>query len=123
MRLTIKGTGLIDCDGTVADLGKEEYSRRYHERSVLAHAKLSKLEDIEDELGIGIDTLIEALKNGAYYKHSIYGDIPFQTEAFADGKKKKIKLGLEHRLTSIVVPTDEYGKTWALTKEELEGKR
>ena len=70
MRLTIKGTALIDCGGTIADLGLEECSRRYREKSVLAHAKLGQLEDAEDKLGIGLITsskAIEGIKNRSVY--------------------------------------------------------
>lgn len=50
MRYTIKGAhGLIDCGGTVADLGMEEYQRRYRVQLVPAHIKLSEYEDIDED--------------------------------------------------------------------------
>ena len=70
--------------------------------------KLGQLEDIEEELGIDLVTLINALKNG------IYGKI---------GNK------IEHILAPhlswycqeiYIFKIKDYGKTWALTKEELE---
>ena len=70
--------------------------------------KLGQLEDIEEELGIGLDKLFEALKNG------IYGKI---------GKK------IEHILAPhlswhygeiYIFKIKDYGKTWALTMGELE---
>ena len=60
--------------------------------------KLGRLEDIEDELGIDLITL---LNEHPYAKHLLYNlirNIPF---VFAPKQ-------------------EDYGKTWALTKQELE---
>lgn len=117
MRLTIEGTSLIDCGGTIADLGKEEYSRRYHEKSVLAHAKLGQLEDIEEELGIDLTTLFKALKKGVYFEN----DKKHHVVALDLGSSGNYRLSYE--ITDGLfesVYTKDYGKTWALTKEELE---
>lgn len=79
--------------------------------------KLGKLEDIEDELGIDLITLFNALKNGIWLKN----------------KDKSI----EHKFVVLRCYTDKfyliynegcndfsyYGKTWALTKKELEGDK
>lgn len=81
------------------------------------YIKLSKLEDIEDELGIDLLTLFKALKNGIWTKtwdckyplalnREDYTNHTTKYYVF-EGKKKIIKL-------------KDYGKTWALTKEELE---
>ena len=49
-RIIIKGTaGLIDCGGSVADLGKEEYKKRFQEQSIKAHVELGQYEDIEED--------------------------------------------------------------------------
>lgn len=117
MRYTIKGTALIDCGGTLADLGKEEYSKRYHDKSVLAHAKLGRLEDAEDKLGIDLITsskAIQGIKNRSVY------DIEEKCEVFVNtiiyyGDDLIIK-GYAINSTFLV---KEYGKTWVLTKEEL----
>lgn len=113
MRLTIKGTGLIDCGGTVADLGKEEYSRRYHEKAASAHIKLGELEDIEDELGIDLTTLFKAAgRNGFYTKDGrhLSAYLALTQKAFV----KERYDGVDFFYFS------DYGKTWALTKEELQ---
>ena len=110
-RLTKKTTRdeIYDCD----------YVSKVEEKGLLD--KLGPIEDLEEELGVDVVTFLKALKGGAYYKHPAYGPIPFEVEAFADGKgKKKIMLGFARRLTSIAVPTDSYGVKWALTREELE---
>ena len=72
-----------------------------------ANYKLGQLEDTEDELGVDLLTLFKALKNG------IYGKV---------GNK------IEHILAPhlswynreiYIFKIKDYGKTWALTKEEL----
>lgn len=78
--------------------------------------KLGKLEDIEDELGIDLITLFKALKDGVYYKYKPYG---------YDYKISKCrKCHLTGNRTLVVDYHTykylcDYGKTWALTKEEL----
>lgn len=78
--------------------------------------KLGKLENIEEELGIDLITLFKALKNGIYYKYKPYG---------YDYKISKCrKCHLTGNRTLVVDYHTykylcDYGKTWALTKEEL----
>lgn len=84
--------------------------------------KLGQLEDIEDEIGIDLYTLFKALKNGVYIKkqsqtkyplallRTYYSNHTTRYFVFENGKEKEIKL-------------NKYGKTWALTKEELEDER
>ena len=83
--------------------------------------KLGQLEDIEEELGIDLITLFKALKNGIYVKY----DATF-------GLKEKPRIVIKKdKATTLcfregkwwIQEEDElikdYGKTWALTKEEL----
>lgn len=114
MRLTIKGTGLIDCGGTVADLGKEEYSKRYHEKCASAHIKLGELEDIEDELGIDLVTLFKVLKGGIF----VDGDST-RKYVFLDVDEKELFTINDFECAYFAASLSQYGKTWALTKEEL----
>ena len=80
----------------------------------LAKQKLGHLEDLEEELGIDLITLFKALRCGIW----IYDNgSPFFTS----------RIKLSWHLDSIYCDTSdtnvllrEYGKTWALTKEELE---
>lgn len=86
--------------------------------SQIIRNKLGQLEDIEDELGIDLITLFKALKNGIYIKNQSQTKYPLallrthysnnttRYYVFDDGKEIEIKL-------------NKYGKTWALTKEEL----
>lgn len=97
--------------------------------------KLGKLEDIEDELGIDLTTLFMALKDGFYIKYN--GEI---IHIFSD---KHITINFWYKIINVFIPPKffidckkganylsetideeywfkDYGKTWALTKEELE---
>ena len=77
----------------------------------LAEKKLFELEDIEDELGIDLAILFKALKQGFYFKDDFGDIIHFEKEllqSLIKGKVQDLKKELK-----------DYGKTWALTKEEL----
>ena len=84
--------------------------------------KLGALEDIEEELGIDLITLFKALKKGVYVKFDSYfgniGELDIKiVKDNATGicyRNKKWYLQEEETLVK------DYGKTWALTKEELE---
>lgn len=81
--------------------------------------KLGQLEDIEEELGIDLITLFKAYMNGFYVKgeeEKQYIDFenPLNTIAF---KNKEMFYG--HKWSYQYVKLYDYGKTWALTKEEL----
>lgn len=76
--------------------------------------KLGQLEDIEQELGIDLVTLFKALKNGCYIKP--WAEIKYSYE---------IRTGSDNINLFLLDENDndyslkDYGKTWALTKEEL----
>ena len=77
-----------------------------------AFDKLGQLEDIEEELGIGLDTLYELLIRGCYYKCNneilyTFGDVSVSNKCICNPYNKELLF-------------KDYGKTWALTKEELE---
>ena len=79
--------------------------------------KLKQLEKIEKKLGVGLITLCKALKNGAWTKYDNEIDKCDDCEYemldvfiyfyWNDGKH-------------LVFYLSDYGKCWALTKEELE---
>ena len=91
------------------------------------YCKLQYLEDIEEELGIDLLTLFKALKNGIYLKFGSEKNIGVYYEHTAilprhfdkDYKGYFIDLQLEISINFNFYFKD-YGKTWALTKEELE---
>ena len=91
--------------------------------------KLGKLEDIEEELGIDLITLFKALRDGIWTnQEQCYGD-----EKQGNIRFFQVRLLLEENALGCihnsmwkgkeVIRTlyfKDYGKTWALTKEELE---
>ena len=92
--------------------------------------KLGQLEDIEDELGIDLIILFKALKNGVYVRLLDYTKPTFK-KTFIDSYNMNIKSeNIDIRRDILYNGFDltgghlyyfkDYGKTWALTKEELE---
>lgn len=77
--------------------------------------KLGKLEDIEEELGIDLITLFKALKNGVYVR---YTNNEIEHRIVAGIEEENITLCIKENKECYMY-FDEYGKTWALTKEEL----
>lgn len=95
------------------------------------YKKLKTLENIEEELGIDLITLFKALRNGIWTN---------QEQCYGDEKQGKIRfvqvklleenaVGYIHNsmwMGKEVIRTlyfKDYGKTWALTKEELENDK
>ena len=95
--------------------------------------KLEAIKDLESKLGIDLITLFKALKNGFYTKSN--NGIKFWKEddkhfVYVRDLKYDIEICCEECENAIgAVPTmflerstKDYGKTWALTKEELENE-
>lgn len=92
--------------------------------------KLGQLEDVEDELGIDLVTLFKALKNGVYVKLEDNEDIDFIEQVSMDNvmeepcfyycNENTINLGGLIHPSYTELYFKDYGKTWALTKKELE---
>ena len=92
--------------------------------------KLKKLEDIEEEFGIDLITLFKALKDGIYVKTYGCGNSNFNKLIITKKKcptlkldyKTHTKLRFEQKFGQHfeTYELEDYGKTWALTKEELE---
>ena len=85
---------------------------------VLGTNKLGKLEDIEEELGIDLITLFKALKQMfVFHKENVKIEligIHFKSnELYLFGF-------VEDTVHAVYLSLKDYGKTWALTKEELE---
>ena len=118
MRLTYElghGSGEYDTDNT-RDMPANNL--------IKALNKLGRLEDIEEELGIDLPKLFKAF-NGIWYK-SKNGETKFSCHvALTDTLwelrplEKCLESGNTNDMSETLVLKD-YGKTWALTKEELE---
>lgn len=81
-----------------------------------ANQKLGQLEDIEEKIRIGLVTLFKAF-NGLYYRKD--NEIKFSWHiALVDWTiyilEESVEIG-----KGVGLGLNEYGKTWALTKEEL----
>lgn len=77
-------------------------------------SKLGQLEDIEEELGIDLITLFKALGNKIVIKNDKYHYVDFEdVEQDTNGDYL-------FNLVDGSYYFKDYGKTWALTKEELE---
>ena len=107
MRLTKKGiSNLLVCN--------KEYANAMYN-------KLCQYEDIEEELGIDLVTLFKAFENGVYYKLESGTYIKFKGCLYK--KPHKLNVNLKNKSLSsgnYNYYFKDYGKTWALTKEELE---
>ena len=87
----------------------------------LLNNKLGQLEDIEDELGISLITLFKAFKNGCYGIQN--GKVYKMNIVRLDNQdKENIILFRNKTYGGECYLLKDYGKTWALTKEELQEK-
>ena len=102
------------------DFGNEEENK---EDLLAIRNKLFFLENIEEELGIELITLFKALKNGIWENDKYCNKILYlKPEDFTIILKEKYIYyewgwpGPDY----FIYYFNDYGKTWALTKEELE---
>ena len=89
------------------------------EKELLAFNKLGQLEDIEEELGIDLATLINVLKNGIYDKQGKYY---YPHLEYLDDEYRKEWILVEEQgdyRPNLWFHFKDYGKIWALTKEDL----
>ena len=87
--------------------------------------KLGQLEDIEEELGIDLRLRHEVETSEKLYCKDDKGNLIVTRYIHSNGKKGiGLLLPLEHEPYCCVVNYDwkDYGKTWALTKEQLENQ-
>ena len=97
----------------------EEYSTKSKRDAV---NKLGKLEDIEEELGVDFVTLCKAFEEDIWIKwDGMIFFVPYDQKQFVF-YEGNIYCELKEEKCGYVVSIDDYGKTWALTREELEEK-
>ena len=117
-RLTTRKAGIYVFD----NISKTE--DEYIEKENQMVQKFGQLEDVEEELGIDLIKFVKVLKAPEIYVKSRNEilEVP-HCDICWDIEVNKISIVLEedknHTLYSIYHLKD-YGKTWALTKEELE---
>ena len=94
---------------------------------VLATNKLGRLEDIEEELDIDLIKAIELCKQvnskKVIYIKDEWGTYPIKFLDELDIELFSHKLYKSARGMYVSLDLYEYGKTWALTKEELENDK
>lgn len=107
------------------DMPKNKYflkvpeGKTFDDTIELAADKLGRYEDIEEELGGGVELSVllnNGLKNGVYLKDlRDYEPITF-VRAITLGYYKRWILEYDYFIYNV----EDYGKTWAFTREELE---
>ena len=121
------------CEDFIFPLGNAWITTKKNDTAI--YEKLKSLEDIEEELGIDLITLFKALKDGFYIKYKgkivhIFPDkhitINFWYKTINVFIPPKFFIDCEKRRDYLSEAIDEeywfkdYGKTFALTREELE---
>lgn len=81
--------------------------------------KLGQYEDIEEELGIDLLTFIKALTQGFYAKGFEHKQHAVSFKKSKNGFYRFTDVDMYH-MEYMTWFFADYGKTWALTKEELE---
>ena len=109
-RLTKKHDGR----GSYTQFG-DKYIPNHNIRHKQFVEKLGKLEDIEEELGIPLEVLFKALKDGFWFKDSGRVFLAKQAGVFNGVSGTYWFSGM-----GTMVKVKDYGKTWSLNKEELE---
>ena len=106
----------------------EEFTNNHKLRNSVLN-KLGQLEDIEEELGVDLITLFKALKQGYIYE-KLEDEITKRDVDMLDFREgiKGVCLDKSYGIDNYkqcyqtLKYINGYGKSWALTKEELEEK-
>ena len=80
--------------------------------------KLGQLEDIEEKFGIDLITLFKALMNGIYVIED--NDNYVVEDSINSIEHWEIGWGFTTNMEDLELLFSDYGKTWALTAEEIE---
>ena len=112
MRLTKKDVGMVaTCEASEETIEK-----------VAIYNKLYELEDIEEQIGVELLILFKALENGAYCKRGKKTVFFYRLEA-SDLVNYSFKVFNTKKWEWETYNFKDYGKTWALTKEELTNEK
>lgn len=142
MRLTERKVAYPHCDkqGNIAQVDYIEIKDKK-----LAEEKLCQLEDIEEEIGIDLITLFKALKNGCWIRKGSHGTCYLEGKAIfipnvylhlnlydyyterknedsyeeSESQEALCLFDMYYEDINNIARVRDYGKTWALTKEEL----
>ena len=114
MRLTEKDITYITSGANVIETPNIIEGHKFTGQAII---KLGQLEDIEDELGIDLTILFKALKQGIYTMYQGKMDFMFSACLSYEPTIKAILVRFSD--DTLCCELSDYGKTWALTKEEL----
>ena len=123
-RLTQNNDTQYDLVGK-CDTNIEEFTSNHKLRNDLLN-KLGQLEDIEEELGIDLITLFKVRQiywRIKYIDTGEYSDIEKSYRVYLDFQNRDIKVYRDYDEFGFNLDLKDYGKTWALTREELENDR
>ena len=85
--------------------------------------KLGILEDIEEELGIELEVIFSALKNGVYYFNEqgqlIHDYVWLINNYVSVGVPDKISFSFITFSERLILLFEDYGKTWSVNKKVL----
>ena len=88
-----------------------------------ANEKLHKILNIEEEIGIDLTVLFSALKNGVWYFDEqgqlIHDYVWLVNDYVAEGVPDKLSFSFKTYHSRRVLLFKDYGKTWALYKQQL----
>lgn len=91
-----------------------------------SNEKLHKILEIEEELEIDLSVLFSALKNGVYYfdyeNQLIHDYVWLINNYITAGASKKLSCSFETFYDRQILSFEDYGKTFALTRKELENE-
>lgn len=97
-----------------------KYSNSVKEWMDIYKDKMYQIKNIENELGIDLTILFEALKNGIYFRNPTNNKINSSLLICGELEISEKGLTMLSMEMDILFYFKDYGKTWALTKEELE---
>lgn len=105
----------------IANAWKKKLKNDRYEIIENAVDKLGELEDIEEKIGISLEILFKAMENGFYYvdNSSSKKEILFSKSVRFSLLKHKDNYTIWAEGNKMAY-LEDYGKTWALEKEELE---
>ena len=87
------------------------------------YRKLQDLENVEEEIGIDLTVLFNALKKGVYYFDKqgqlIHDYVWLVNDYVAEGVPDKLSFSFKTSHNRQVLLFEDYGKTWALYKQQL----
>lgn len=83
--------------------------------------KLEQISKLEEELGIPLEVLFKALKNGIWVinKEYVYDGYHIEVVLIGDKYNQFLLQDFDYNIWEL----KDYGKTWGLTKEELDDRK